>query len=261
MTFAAISYKVKPGSEDEIAEALASADAERAGSAGPDGALISTALFFHDDTVVTVVQLGDDPADPADLDGHKYILQTEERLAPYVLGERGTMRRIQQRLIADRPARQLAAMRHTIKPGSADAIAEVFANTKPAGGRPGPGGGAPGPGGPGGGNGAPGGGNGGPGGGNGGPGLIEAVALFVHEQTMVRVVQYNGELADIAAFMRDWGARSNLESLLDPYMDEDRHFETPEEFEALWWRHNMRQISMTASADQAADPSTAGSSS
>lgn len=247
MTFAAISYQVKPGFEDEIAGIFAAGDlggvdspeSRNAGGERP-GRLASTGLFIADDTMIRVIQFDGELTDVArQMAGQQSVLEAERRLAPYLREprdagtagdfmshfERGTMRCIQERVIRDRPAVQLAAMRHTIKPGAADAIAQVFADIKPAA-RPvlrGE-------------NSAP-------------TGLIEAVALFVHEQTMVRVVQYEGELADIARFMADFGARSNLEARLAPYLDEDRSFETTDDFERLWWRHNMRQISMLSPAD------------
>lgn len=248
MTFAAISYEVKPGFEDKIAEICSSpgfkggdspalVDSRKEG----EDRLAGMGAFIAGDLMVRVIQFdGELGAVARQMAAQEGVRKAEQQLAPYLREprdtitvdgfvsyfERNAMRCIQERVIRDRPAVELAAMRHTIKPDAADAIAQVFAETKPAGK---------------------------PvlrGGGGQASGAIEAVALFVHEQAMVRVVQYEGELADVARFMAGWGARSNLEARLAPYMDEDRNFETSADFEELWWRHNMRRISMLRRSPQ-----------
>jgi len=65
------------------------------------------------------------------------------------------------------------------------------------------------------------------------------VALFAQDDVLIRVVQYDGELDDVAKFMETWSARSALEDSLAPYITDEP---APEgmDFRTAWYRNNMR---------------------
>ncbi|GAA3083880.1 SchA/CurD-like domain-containing protein [Streptosporangium carneum] len=96
MPFAAITYRVRPGHEDEIAEIFAGfqrvdtpvmrdADGERAGR------LLGTAVFIKDDVMVRVIHYeGDFRAVAAHMAGQRGVHLIEERLAPYLAVQRDT---------------------------------------------------------------------------------------------------------------------------------------------------------------------------
>lgn len=134
MPFAAITYKVKPGFDDEIAEIFA--DFKRANSPilhdeeGDEvGVILATGLFIKDDMMVRVIhyegQLSDVAKHMAVQDG---VREAEQRLAPYLAETRdtstvdgflhyftnSTMRSIQQlgvptEMLADIPVEQYRA--------------------------------------------------------------------------------------------------------------------------------------------------------
>ncbi|KXK63830.1 SchA/CurD [Micromonospora rosaria] len=96
MPFAAITYKVKPGHEDEIAAIFA--DFQRADSPilhdddGDEvGIILATGLFIKDDTMVRVIQYEGHLSDVArHMAGQAGVHTAEERLAPYLAEARDT---------------------------------------------------------------------------------------------------------------------------------------------------------------------------
>lgn len=245
MHLSAISYKVRPGHEDEIAEIFSPRNFRRVDrsdvrdAAGQQTArLTATGLFIAGDIMVRVIQHDGDLSEVArHMSRQEGMREAERRLAPYLREPRdtatpeaflshfdsSTMRRLQLRVANDRVAVRLAAMRHRIVPGSQDAIARVFAGVRPAArpalsderGRE--------------------------------RGAIDAVALFAQDDTLIRVVAYEGELDDVARFMEQWSARGSLERELEPYMA-DGPAEPGADFRTAWYRHNMRQISFLSLA-------------
>ncbi|OLB65369.1 MAG: hypothetical protein AUI10_07190 [Actinobacteria bacterium 13_2_20CM_2_72_6] len=250
MTFAAIMYKVQPGHEEEIAEIFSPANFKRVGTAQvqdqqgeQSGRILGTGLFIQDDTMVRVIQHEGSLADlGAHMGSQRGVHEAERRLAPFLAAQRDTetsegfqahfrnsiMQCVQQRAIEERPGAQLAALRYRIKPGSADAIAKIFADVQ----------------------------------GEARPalrdqqgqeiGVILAVALFIKDDAMIRVVQYDGELEDVANYMANRGGRPDLEQRLAPYMAEERHVETKEAFLHQFHANTMRRISMLSVATLAA---------
>jgi hypothetical protein len=240
LPFAAISYKVHPGHEDEIAEIFSVRNFVRVASPelrGPDGdvvgRLLATGLYIQNDLMVRVIQYeGDLAAVGRTMAMAPGVRIAEERLAPFLAEPRentpegfrahfraSSMRCIQQRVLQERPATGLAALRYRVKPGHEDDIARVFAGVqrdarptlRNADGAE--------------------------------SGLIVAVALFVRDDTMIRVVQFDGELDDVARYMAQRGPRPEIEAKLAPYMDEERQVETPEDFVAQFRSNAMRCIS------------------
>jgi len=96
MPFAAISYRIKPGHEDEIAgifagfhrvdtPELSDQEGERVGR------LLGTAVFVKDDTLVRVIHYdGDFAAVSAHMARQRGVHQLEHELAPYLVEERDT---------------------------------------------------------------------------------------------------------------------------------------------------------------------------
>lgn len=96
MPFAAVTYRVKPGHEDEIAEifqdfkrvdtpVLPGADGKAAGR------LLGTAVFIKDDVMVRVIQYeGEFAAIAGHMARQQGVHTVEQRLAPYLAVERDT---------------------------------------------------------------------------------------------------------------------------------------------------------------------------
>ena len=138
MTFGAISYRIHPGHEDEIAEIFSPANFRRASSpimrneAGAVvGKIIGTGLFVAGDTMVRVIQYDGTLPDVArHMARQTGVREAEERIAPYLAVPRdtstvdgflryfraSTMRCPVQEIIEDHPLARLAALRDTVQP-------------------------------------------------------------------------------------------------------------------------------------------------
>ncbi|MCW2881655.1 MAG: hypothetical protein JWQ95_5755 [Sphaerisporangium sp.] len=96
MPFAAITYRVKPGHEDEIAEIFAGfqrVDTPVMRDTGGDqaGRLLGTAVFIKDDVMVRVIHYeGEFGAVAAHMAGQRGVHLIEEKLAPYLTRQRDT---------------------------------------------------------------------------------------------------------------------------------------------------------------------------
>ncbi|MGW6705042.1 SchA/CurD-like domain-containing protein [Streptomyces sp. NPDC054956] len=96
MPYAAITYKVKPGFEDEIAEIFAAFERvdtpEFAGDSGDAaGRLLGTGVFVKDDNIVRVIHYeGDFAAVGKHMAAQKGVHILEDKLAPYLAVQRDT---------------------------------------------------------------------------------------------------------------------------------------------------------------------------
>jgi hypothetical protein len=96
MPFAAITYRVKPGHEDEIAEIFAKFQRvnrpEYQGDNGQQaGKLLGTAVFIKDDIIVRVIHYeGEFAAIGRHMAAQKGVHLIEEALAPYLAEQRDT---------------------------------------------------------------------------------------------------------------------------------------------------------------------------
>ncbi|GAA3041690.1 SchA/CurD-like domain-containing protein [Streptosporangium longisporum] len=96
MPYAAITYRVKPGHEDEIAEIFAGFQrVDTPVFTGDDGAaagrLLGTAVFVKDDVLVRVIHYeGEFAAIARHMAGQRGVHLIEERLAPYLQEQRDT---------------------------------------------------------------------------------------------------------------------------------------------------------------------------
>ncbi|MFF3323736.1 SchA/CurD-like domain-containing protein [Streptomyces sp. NPDC002889] len=96
MPYAAITYRVKPGHEDEIAEIFAHFNrVDTPDYQGDDGAaagrLLGTGVFIKDDVMVRVIHYeGDFAAIGRHMATQKGVHILEEKLQPYLAEERDT---------------------------------------------------------------------------------------------------------------------------------------------------------------------------
>jgi hypothetical protein len=96
MPFAAITYRVKPGFEDEIAEIFAKfqrvdTPVMHDGAGEQAGRLLGTAVFIKDDVMVRVIHYeGDFRAVAAHMGRQTGVHLIEDQLAPYLAGQRDT---------------------------------------------------------------------------------------------------------------------------------------------------------------------------
>ena len=96
MPYAAITYRVKPGHEDEIAEIFGGfrrvdTPVMRDGAGEQAGRLLGTAVFIKDDVMVRVIHYeGDFAAVAGHMARQRGVHIIEERLAPFLAEERDT---------------------------------------------------------------------------------------------------------------------------------------------------------------------------
>ena len=96
MPFAAITYRVKPGHEDEIAEIFAGFQRVNRpdyqdGQGEQAGRLLGTAVFIKDDVMVRVIHYeGEFAAIAGHMAAQRGVHLIEEKLAPYLAEQRDT---------------------------------------------------------------------------------------------------------------------------------------------------------------------------
>jgi hypothetical protein len=96
MPYAAITYRVKPGHEDEIAEIFAGFQRvnrpEFSGANGQQaGRLLGTAVFIKDDVIVRVIHYeGEFAAIAKHMAAQQGVHLIEDKLAPYLAEQRDT---------------------------------------------------------------------------------------------------------------------------------------------------------------------------
>ncbi|MFI0787262.1 SchA/CurD-like domain-containing protein [Streptomyces lydicus] len=96
MPFAALTYDIRPGYEDEVAEVFAGfrrvGSPSVPGSGGPPAArLLATAVFIRDATLVRVIEYeGDIEAVARHMAGQPGVQEVERRLKPYLRTPRDT---------------------------------------------------------------------------------------------------------------------------------------------------------------------------
>ncbi len=99
MPFAAITYRMKPGHEDEIAEVFEGfRRVDTPTLSGEDGAvagrLLGTAVFIKDEVLVRVIHYeGDFSAIAAHMGRQRGVHEVEAKLAPYLAEQRDTRTR------------------------------------------------------------------------------------------------------------------------------------------------------------------------
>lgn len=78
---------------------------------------------------------------------------------------------------------------------------------------------------------------------------ILATAVFIRDATMVRVIEYEGELQDVARFMATQPGVQEVERKLAPYLTRPRDTGTPEGFIATFNRSLLTCLTQISSRD------------
>jgi len=73
-------------------------------------------------------------------------------------------------------------------------------------------------------------------------GRLLGTAVFIKDDVMVRVIHYEGDLADVARHIADQPAVKELERRLAPYLAEERRTATPAQFAEYFRNATMRCI-------------------
>ncbi|MGW5477524.1 SchA/CurD-like domain-containing protein [Streptomyces sp. NPDC004008] len=230
MAFIAISYKVRTGHEEEIADIFSERNFKRADSAEyrdeqgrAAGRNVSTGLFIRGEFMTRVVQFeGDLRQIGPHMGAQEGVKEAERRLSPYLQEPRDTqtvegfreyfqnalMQCVFQEARAERSA-QLAAWTYRVTPGRDDALGEVFEKAQgtlfdgPAG-------------------------------------PLLASAAFVKDDYLVWAVQYEGELGPVVEQLTKSGIAAQTQEGLLPYLADRRDATGPEEFGAA----TMRRLQM-----------------
>lgn len=242
MTLAAISYGIKPGHDEEIAEIFSLKNFKRANSpiirddAGHVvGKIVGTGLFLRGDTMVRIIQFdGELDAVARHMAAQKGVHEAERKIAPYLTVSRdtrtvegflryfrnSTMRCLAQQTHRDVPFTGIAARCDKIDSAHdgipaelqaviADAWPEVTGS-----------------------NGA----------------RVQATAAFTLNDTLIRVVQYEGSLDDVAAALAEAGA-ADAEQALAPFLADPELAVPRGDFAETFERTAMRCISRLSLAD------------
>ncbi|MFB6896540.1 SchA/CurD-like domain-containing protein [Streptomyces hydrogenans] len=212
-----------------------------------DGPVLSAAVFVREELLILAFHLREEYDDPAAvLAGLPEVARWAEHVAPFLetpwdpsagfaeaLRER-LMRRVQQRVVNAVPA-ALSAIHYPVRPGAADELTTIFTAVRPQA----------------------------------TPmlrdeqgdtsGSLHGVAVFVTGPHMVRVVAYDGEVADVARYMAHRPGRPQIEARLTPYLEDYGDTSTPEGFVAVFERRSMerRALSVPVGAGSAPAPAAA----
>ncbi|TCP56803.1 SchA/CurD like domain-containing protein [Tamaricihabitans halophyticus] len=90
-------------------------------------------------------------------------------------------------------------------------------------------------------------------GGSGVPSRILSTAVFIRDDTLVRVIEYEGDLLAIARHMAEQPGVHEVEQKLAPYLTKPRDTATPEGFLATFQRSLLRTISQISVRDLPVD--------
>jgi len=74
-------------------------------------------------------------------------------------------------------------------------------------------------------------------------GRLLGTAVFIRDTTMVRVIHYEGDLADVSRHMALQSGVHGIEARLAPYLAEQRDTDTPEGFDGYFRDATMRCVS------------------
>lgn len=114
----------------------------------------------------------------------------------------------------------VTAVTYDIKPGHEDEIAEIFSSFRRVNGSPVV-----------------------PDAGGAEAGRILATMVFIRDATLVRVIEYEGDLDAILRFMASQPGVQEVEKRLAPFLASPRDTATPEDFVATFHRNELRCVS------------------
>ncbi len=236
MPLAAITYDVKPGFDDEIAEIFSPENFQRVDSpiitdpSGAEiGALLGTGLFIQHSTMVRVIHYQGAGVDDVarHMSTQEGVHEAERKLAPYLRTARDTetpegflahfarsaMTVLDHRELDDRPASGTVALRFPLRAGAGAELAGLFPRETPTldldAAHP----------------------------------NIVRVALFVHGDTAIRAVQYDGHAYDVVQYLLAQEYRSSTEDWLVPYVRQHDAASTADAYLVQLHAHAMRNVS------------------
>ncbi|MEU8530277.1 MULTISPECIES: SchA/CurD-like domain-containing protein [Streptomyces] len=238
MPLDAITYRVRPGHEDELTEVFSPHNFTRVDSpvikddAGTTvGMLLGTGLFAQGDTVIRVIH--HDGVSVARVARHMSVQsgvhQAERAILPYLAEARDTetpegfrahfhrslMTVLEQHSPDERPAAGTVALRHPLRRGAGAELAQARATANRRASLP----------------------------------LsddhptIVRTALFLHADTLVRVVQYDGHPYDVVGFLTDRCFGQDADAWLEPYLEQSERPTHPDAYLALVHEQAMVSIS------------------
>ncbi|MFD9893568.1 SchA/CurD-like domain-containing protein [Amycolatopsis sp. NPDC059027] len=73
-------------------------------------------------------------------------------------------------------------------------------------------------------------------------GLLKRTSVFMRQNTVVRVIEFDGEFIDVARHMGRQREVRELERQLDPYLEAERDMSTPEKTAAFFAAASMRCV-------------------
>jgi hypothetical protein len=73
-------------------------------------------------------------------------------------------------------------------------------------------------------------------------GLLKRTSVFMRQNTVVRVIEFDGEFIDVAKHMGQQQEVRDLERALEEYLEEERDMSTPEKTAAFFASASMRCI-------------------
>ena len=85
-------------------------------------------------------------------------------------------------------------------------------------------------------------------------GTILATAVFLRDDTLVRVIEYTGDLEAVARHMAAQPGVREVEKKLKPYLSKPRETDTTEGFVATFQRSLLKTVAQISARDQAAAP-------
>jgi hypothetical protein len=73
-------------------------------------------------------------------------------------------------------------------------------------------------------------------------GKVLATAVFLKDDTIVRVIEYEGDLADVMRHMRGQRGVREVEEAVAPFLEQPRDLSTPEGFRDFFRTNSMRVL-------------------
>ncbi|MFJ3904258.1 SchA/CurD-like domain-containing protein [Streptomyces sp. NPDC090025] len=228
MPLDAITYRVRPGCEEDLREVFAPHNFTRVDSpvikddaGGTVGMLLGTGLFVQDDTVIRVIH--HDGVSAARVARHMSVQsgvhEAERAILPFLVEPRDTetpegfrqhfhrslMTALEQHSPDERPAAGTVALRHQLRAGAGVALERergtvnrkaslLLSPDHPT---------------------------------------IVRTALFLHQDTLVRVVQYDGHPYDVVGYLTDVCYAQDADAWLQPYLAEPKRPDHPDAYLAL----------------------------
>ncbi|MFI8520744.1 SchA/CurD-like domain-containing protein [Streptomyces sp. NPDC085481] len=238
MPLDAITYRVRPGHEDELTEVFSPHNFTRVDSpvikddAGDTvGMLLGTGLFVQGDTMVRVIH--HDGVSAARVARHmsvqKGVHEAERAILPFLAEPRDTetpegfrqhfhrslMTVLEQHSPDERPAAGTVALRYPLRAGGGAELAQARATANRRASLPLS---------------------------DGHPTIVRT-AMFLHDDTLVRIVQYDGHPYDVVGFLTDRCFGQDAEAWLEPYLESSERPGHPDAYLELVHEQAMVSIS------------------